>query len=228
MRELDECRSEVFRRMEIGIKKRKRFRRTVMACCVPGCICLLILPVMVWTGILSLSDIKFIKKEESTCKGSSAENYPDEEYVDNTKLVKRYAKVTDVEDINQIVVLFDSAEDIRVDNSENNISGYFGFNENIPAEEFLYGSDGITCAPVEDETDKYPDEAPIREEMNTGRVIYEYTLILSTDEGEEINYYLLDNMLKINGKLMKVLSKEEKEIIMNEVDNMVTWEEVLQ
>ncbi len=43
MREWNECRAEVFRRMEAGIKERKRKRKWAIACCIPLCLCLLVL-----------------------------------------------------------------------------------------------------------------------------------------------------------------------------------------
>lgn len=40
MRELNECKAEVFRRSEKRIKERKRIRNRIFACCIPLCFCI--------------------------------------------------------------------------------------------------------------------------------------------------------------------------------------------
>lgn len=51
MRDLDECKAEIFRRMENGIKERKRRINRILTCCVPLCLCL-----AVWSVNLLLAN----------------------------------------------------------------------------------------------------------------------------------------------------------------------------
>ncbi len=61
MRNFNECKAEIFRRIDIGIKERKRKRNCILKCCVPLCLCFVIfstavimelLPAEVMDGLL--------------------------------------------------------------------------------------------------------------------------------------------------------------------------------
>lgn len=47
MRDLHECRAEVFRRSNIRIAKRRKYRKRILACCVPLFVCIAVLCVAV-------------------------------------------------------------------------------------------------------------------------------------------------------------------------------------
>jgi hypothetical protein len=50
MRNLDECRAEVFRRSEEIVEKRRKRRKMVLSCCVPMVLCLAVLVVLMLPG----------------------------------------------------------------------------------------------------------------------------------------------------------------------------------
>ena len=50
MRDLEQAKSEVFRRSSARIKKRKTIRRSIIACCVPLVLCVGILSVSMLPG----------------------------------------------------------------------------------------------------------------------------------------------------------------------------------
>lgn len=52
MREFNECKAEVFRRMEKGIKERKKRRNRIVACCVPLCLCITVFSAAILPAML--------------------------------------------------------------------------------------------------------------------------------------------------------------------------------
>ena len=52
MRELNECKAEVFRRSDNRIKERRRNRNRILAMCIPLCLVLTIFSVMMLPGML--------------------------------------------------------------------------------------------------------------------------------------------------------------------------------
>ncbi len=54
MRDFNECKAEIFRRMDNGIKERKRKRNRILAYCVPLCLCLVIFSVTMFLEMLSI------------------------------------------------------------------------------------------------------------------------------------------------------------------------------
>ncbi len=56
MRTIDECRAEVFRRMENGIKERRRKRNRIIAVCAPLCLCLVMYSAMILPAMLPASE----------------------------------------------------------------------------------------------------------------------------------------------------------------------------
>ncbi len=56
MRTINECKAEVFRRMETGIKERKRKRNCFIAACAPLCICGMVFTVMMLPNMLPIHE----------------------------------------------------------------------------------------------------------------------------------------------------------------------------
>ena len=56
MRELKECKAEVFRRSEKRIRQRKQNRNRIIACCIPLCLCIALLSVIYLPGMMLSSD----------------------------------------------------------------------------------------------------------------------------------------------------------------------------
>ena len=52
MRELNECKAEVFRRSENRIRERRKMRNCVLAWCVPFVLCISVCSVMIWAAMM--------------------------------------------------------------------------------------------------------------------------------------------------------------------------------
>ncbi len=64
MRNLDACKAEVFRRMENGIKERKRKRNRIIAVCAPLCLCMVLYSAMILPAMLPASESDGAAKNE--------------------------------------------------------------------------------------------------------------------------------------------------------------------
>ena len=71
MRELNECKAEVFRRSEERIKQRKKTRNRVLACCIPLCLCL---------AVCSAAFLPAMLSSEKSAKNEAADMLAKEEY----------------------------------------------------------------------------------------------------------------------------------------------------
>lgn len=116
MRELNECKAEVFRRSENRIKERRKNRNRVLACCISLCLIITlcsvtIFPAMIPAGTENASG----DANELQIQGSIVCTYTEAEIQDAGQFPEHYEKVTDKVAVTNIFcavhVLFPDADD---------------------------------------------------------------------------------------------------------------------
>lgn len=114
MRTIDECRAEVLRRMEIGIRERKRKRNRVIAVCAPLCLFTVICSVMLLPAMLSASGSHDGVKTEMAAdrtEGGPQILFTSAEIVNSSCSAEKTAVSTDTEQVDMlyksILKLFD-------------------------------------------------------------------------------------------------------------------------
>lgn len=129
MRELNECKAEIFRRSEKRIKERKRKRNRLIAFCVPLCICLAVISTSINFGMMgakSGDSETFAGREE---KSTDISNFIKVEISNRDQSAENYKIITDSDKINSILILLDSDADENGSavNPEDNSSGDFDY-----------------------------------------------------------------------------------------------------
>ncbi len=106
MRTLEECRVEVFCRMEKGIAERKRKRNAIISVCVPLILC---------AAVLSVSAVLRTKPKEEAVNIGKAYTFAEIIGADGKKV-----SISDAESINRITSLFNSVfEKERLEDESN-------------------------------------------------------------------------------------------------------------
>ncbi len=98
MRELDECKAEIFRRMKKGIRQRRRRRNGILLCCVPLFLCFVI-----WSGNFLSQNIVNNYVPEKTVE------YTEAEIVHKNNSSDGHYKTTDKETVNRLYSIVDTA-----------------------------------------------------------------------------------------------------------------------
>lgn len=97
MRDLTECKAEVFRRSERRIQARRKARNRILACCIPLC-----LAVAVWCAASLPAGDKGIPPENEMATGSLVCSYTQVEILAANRIPTLYEKVTDKVEVTKI------------------------------------------------------------------------------------------------------------------------------
>lgn len=202
MRNLEDCKAEVFRRSEERIKERKRTRNRVLACCIPLCLLLVagglyirpLLEPVDEIGVLHSGGTKISDRELGGLDGTSFGG------------VIKYSSVMITEGTGSAAI----SQTVTVEENVGELCGfmamYFDMSGTTVKEEMADGQDWDT---IRDELkDKYGLEEPPAD----------YTLVFHRSTGEESVFRLHENNLynEENGcvvKLSDAISAELKKRI---------------
>ncbi len=201
MRDLNECKAEIFRRMEEGIRVQKSRRRRVLACCVPLCLCAVLLSVFVLPRIMPAGD----KTASGNGPGETLEYTPESEFVYQTQM--RYlsvaitdgetvsAKETDPSKATALYILLDKALSAEPPKAES-IGG--GDSDTEDKDRFYYGSTNKTNCCV---------------------------FVFSASDGREETLRLNGNVLsRDNSDQLVILSDTARDTLVTEIEAIVEME----
>ena len=198
MRNLEDCKTEVFRRSEERIKERKRKRNRVLACCIPLCLLLvagglylrpLLEPVDEIGGLYSGGTVipdRILGGLDYELY-SSATAYSSVTITDRTGSKEVSRRVTDREALGELcgflATYFDmSGTTVR----EETADGADGASGGKPLFGIADGATGTDKETIRDEVElKYHLEEPLAE----------YTLVFRLSTGEELRFRLHENYL---------------------------------
>jgi len=201
MRNLEDCKAEVFRRSEERIKERKRKRNRVLVCCIPLCLLLV-------AGGLYIRPL--MEPVDECMKWDDTSKIADRELggLDGTSFggVTKYASVMITEGMGSAAVSEIVTDAENVEELHGFMAMYFNMSGTTVKEEMADGQDWDT---IRDELkDKYGLEEPAAD----------YTLVFRKATGEEAVFRLHENHLynEENGcvvKLSDAMSAELKKRI---------------
>lgn len=195
MRNLEDCRAEVFRRSEERIKERKRNRNRALACCIPLCLLLIAGGFYLRPFLLPVDDfLKYEKVGEVSDFGlgglasGTAVTVVSAEVTDETGAEGVFRKITDGAAVRE---LYDF------------VSCYF----ELPAAKdtgLQDGADGNTVY----------DEIELKSKYGSAEFPLEYKLVFRGSGGEKFVFCLFGNELyyEKNGAVVK-LSEEKSEAL---------------
>lgn len=170
MRNIDECKAEVLRCMENGIKEQWKIRKRTIAICVPLCLCIMVFAVILLTNIITGA----AESKDSSMADIAAAKHIEGTHGQIFTLVKikrspeHYYLEYNAEKVN---VLFNTVQSIFHKNTDSSKKNYIFFGSAAKGAEFENSSSS---------TDK------------TGVV---YTITFSTVSGEKVIYELNGNEL---------------------------------
>lgn len=170
MRNLDECKAEIFRRSNEKIKERKRIRNRVLTWCIPAVLCIAvwsvtILPTMITPRKDTAPETTDVLTEDKHTMDNAVYPYVEVEIRDISEGAAYYRRITDSMEATQVF---------------NRIQNF-------------YGADNV--APEVNEN-VVQDNVPDEQDMQASSKQNGYTVIFSTAEGESITYILVGNELR--------------------------------
>lgn len=196
MRNLDECKAEIFRLGDKKIKQRKKKRMRAFSVCVPLCLCLVAFSVTVLPKMLTAED-KNTNQPPTEIEQTSIENTSeivgstDSQYkevvINGVGGLSFYYKTNDIYRVNDIADLIDS---------------------------FYYLNDGGESRPNFEASVPQPPTSSGGEnedpELNSS--VSGYSILLITDKGEKVEYILTENALENKNTGEKINLKDEQVI----------------
>lgn len=194
MRNLDECKAEIFRLGEEKIKKRKKRRMRTISVCVPLCLCLAVgsvtvLPAMLPAGMTDSNDKVGFAIQESV------------EAAEGTQPMK-YARV-EIKGVGGTEFYNEVMEPLKTNYIANLIESFCSDD-----------ADGVTGS-IDDEP-SYQSKPP--EELSPENSASGYLISFSTDKGVKAEYSLYGYALKdeATGKTV-ILTESQRENLLNEI-----------
>ena len=193
MRNLDECKSEIFRLGDEKIKKRKKRRIRVISVCVPLCLCLVVWSVVILPAMLPASMMDGNENETPMTESSNE--------LAGIEPMK-YAQV-EIKGIGGTEFYNVVKEPLKTNYIANLIEGFY-----------VNDSDGSTGST--DDKPNYqskPPEQSLPENFTSG-----YLISFSTDKGFVVEYTLSANELKdeSTGEII-ILTEAQREKLFNEI-----------
>ena len=208
MRNLEDCKAEVFRRSEERIKERKRKRNRVLTCCIPLCMLLV-------AGGFYIRPL--LKPVDESLKSGDTSKVSDREVggLDGISFggVADYASVMITEGTGSVAVSGTVTEEESVEELRSFLAMYFDMSGATVKEEMADGTDKDT---IRDELEiKYGLEEPPAE----------YMLVFRKATGEELKFCLYENHLynEENGRVVK-LSDAMAEELRKKIENALEAE----
>ncbi len=203
MRNLEDCKAEVFRRSEERIKERKRKRNHVLTCCIP--LCLLFI-----AGGLYIRPL--LEPADESMKSGDTSKISDREVggLDGTSFgsVAEYSSVMITEGTGSVAISETVTDTENVEELRSFLAMYFDLSGATVKEEMADGTDKDT---IRDELEiKYGLEEPPAE----------YKLAFRKATGEELRFRLYENHLynEENGRVVKLsdaMAEEFRKMIEN-------------
>ncbi len=199
MREFNECKAEIFRRIDNGIKERKRRRNHILMCCVPLCLCLVIWSIAILPAMLPANKGNDYAPEAGNGE-TEATAYARVEIMDKRDFPNEYCDIEDAETVDQIYTL---------------IEGVF-YPESDPDIEEDF-------SPTAPDSDNNPDVEDIPPTMEKD----EYYIAFSYADKKDVVYLITKNeIINQTTNERKTLTEAEYETLMESIGALVTWEEV--
>ncbi len=194
MRNLEECRAEIFRLGEEKIKTRRRKRSRIIAACVPLCLCVIVCAVMALNGG---DGGGFFLDENLDC--AAPVKYVELEIKSGTNGYPFYKKITDADDVS---ALFSTVSESYTNGSVLNFSA--SLDEN-------YFNGGANDNKENNHDEVRPDVPP---SAGTTDSRVSYVITFRTADGQEVTYTLRSNLIYAKGGI-RIINNEEKQKLLN-------------
>ena len=214
MRNLEDCKAEVFRRSEERIKERKRKRNRVLACCIPLCLLLV-------AGGLYIRPL--LEPVDESMKWGDTSKISDRELggLDGTSFgcVAKYSSVMITEGTGSMAVSGTVTDTENVEELRSFLATYFDMSGTTVKEEMADGTDGTSTGnPLFGIADGDTIREELEEKYGLEEPLADYTLVFRMSTGEEAVFRLHENHLynEENGcvvKLSDAMSAELKKRI---------------
>ncbi|MBR5273442.1 MAG: hypothetical protein IKU25_08670 [Clostridia bacterium] len=211
MRNLEECRAEIFRLGEEKIKTRRRKRSRIIAACVPLCLCVIVCAVIVLNSGGQLYNDGPSCSVDDGPSFSVQESYPDKppvcstpvkyvelEIISGTNGNPFYKKITDADDVS---ALFSTVSESYTNGSELNFSALLGEN---------YFNGGANDNKGDNHDEVRPDVPPSAGTTDS-RVSF---ITFRTADGQEVTYTLSSNLIYAKDGI-RIINNEEKQKLLN-------------
>ncbi len=199
MRNLEDCKAEIFRRSEERIKERKRRRGRVLACCIP--LCLLLVAGGIWLrpllepmdelGRINSEDYAIPERELGGLAGStlfgSVANCSSVEITDKTGAAEASRKVTDAKTVAALGDFMSLYFDVPMLKSDTVVEEMNG-NESSAGTE----KDETTAG---QDRDSVIDEYELKVKYQLAEPLADYKLVFRGATGEAVTFRLYENNL---------------------------------
>ena len=214
MRNLEDCKAEVFRRSEERIKERKRKRNRVLACCIPLCLLLVV-------GGLYIRPL--LEPVDESMKSGGTSKISDRELggLDGTSFgcVAKYSSVMITEGTGSMAVSGTVTDTENVEELRSFLATYFDMSGTTVKAETADGTDGTSTGnPLFGIADGDTIREELEEKYGLDEPPADYKLVFRKATGEEAVFRLHENHLynEENGcvvKLSDAMSAELKKRI---------------